>query len=726
MKSKKKKLLISLLILVSGILFNLYFSTVIHQLLSKQMIVLEIPSLIICIHSMAVSREHLLLFLCLDGFIALFSIFYYVANNKPYQSDLREITPKISTPVPAGQKQFGSAEWLTEKEKDSAFNSFTLNINDNMVKALIEQGYDDLKEIKKGWNERNEREDEGEKKQEKCSENKEQFNMEGEKGNIQGKSKDETSKRSGEFTKALLPQGGIVLGCKKYKGSEKIYFIGEDVHSLCIGATRSGKTRTVVLESIGTIALAGESMILSDPKGELYAYTYPFLERLGYEVIAIDFKNPEKSSRYNFLQPIIDAVDNNDVAKAIDATWDLTSQLVGEPKGEMIWTDGEASIIASAIMSVVYDNKDDNNRKYQNMTNVYYFISEMCKATGNTMPIIEYVKKLNPSHPAKALLAISEVAPSKTRGSFYTAALTTLRLFTNPLINSMTNVSDYNPKETGSKKRAIFIILPDEKTTYYTLASLFVSQHYIELVKSADERGGRLKNRVNFLLDEFGNFATIPDFSNKLTVGGGRGIRFNLFLQSFAQLDDKYGKEVAKTIKGNCENWIYLQADDIDTLEEISKKLGNYTVSTYSLSASQAKFSTPSSSQSINLTHRALLAADEIRLISRPYSLITSRNNPVIMYSPDLSAWEFNKMFGLGDKEHNRKVRELRQNRRKSRNITMSDMDLWGIWLYYAAKEEMGLIKQSVRDMRMQVSKIQSGYFYEESEKKGELYSDED
>lgn len=549
--------------------------------------------------------------------------------------------------MPAGQKQFGSAEWLTEKEKDSALNSFILNVNDITVKALITQGYDDLKEMKKGWNEKNEREDEEEKKQEKSFEGKEQFTMEGQKGDIQRKSKVETSKCSGEFTKAFLPQGGIVLGCKNHKGSEKIYFIGEDVHTLCIGATRSGKTRTVVLESIGTIALAGESMILSDPNGELYAYTYPFLERLGYEVIAIDFKNPEKSSRYNFLQPIIDAVDNNDVAKAIDATWDLTSQLVGEAKGERIWTDGEASIIASAIMSVVYDNKHGNNRKYQNMTNVYYFISEMCKATGNTMPIIEYVKKLNPSHPAKALLAISEVAPSKTRGSFYTAALTTLRLFTNPLINSMSNLSDYDPKETGNKKRAIFIILPDEKTTYYTLASLFVSQHYAELVKSADERGGRLKNRVNFLLDEFGNFATIPDFSNKLTVGGGRGIRFNLFLQSFAQLDDKYGKEVAKTIKGNCENWIYLQADDMETLEEISKKLGNYTVSTYSLSASHAKFSTPSISQSINLTHRALLAADEIRLISRPYSLITSRNNPSIMYSPDLSAWKFNEMFGL-------------------------------------------------------------------------------
>lgn len=713
MKSKKKKLLISLLILVSGLLFNIYFSTIMHYLLTKQMTTLSVPNLKNSIQSMAVSKKHLLLFLCLDGFTALFSIFYFVANNKPYQSDLREITSKISTPVSAGQKQFGSAEWLTEKEKDSAFNSFILNTKDSAVKALIVHGYDDLKGFEKGGEIKNE----SEKQQGKQEEFQEQITMEGEEGNIQNKS--ETTEDSTQILKTLIPQGGVVLGYKKQKGSEKIYYIGDDVHTLCIGATRSGKTRTVVLQSIGTLALSGESMILSDPKGELYEYTYPFLERLGYEVIGIDFKNPEKSSRYNFLQPVIDSVDNNDLAKAIDATWDLTSQLVGEPKGERIWTDGEASIIASSIMSVVYDNREGNNRKYQNMTNVYYFISEMCKAVGNTMPILEYVKKLSPTHPAKALLAISEVAPSKTRGSFYTAALTTLRLFTNPLINSMTNTSDYNPKETGSKKRAIFIILPDEKTTYYSLASLFVSQHYAELVKSADERGGRLKNRVNFLLDEFGNFATISDFSNKLTVGGGRGIRFNLFLQSFAQLDEKYGKEVAKTIKGNCENWIYLQADDIETLEEISKKLGNYTVSTYSLSSSHGKYSTPSSSHSINLTHRALLAADEIRLISRPSSLITSRNNPAMMYSPDLSAWEFNKMFGLGDKEHNRKLREVRQNRRKSRNITMFDMDLWGIWLYYTANEEMGLIRQSARDMRSKVSNFQTGYSYEVGEKGG-------
>nr|MDA3846934.1 type IV secretory system conjugative DNA transfer family protein [Vallitaleaceae bacterium] len=410
----------------------------------------------------------------------------------------------------------------------------------------------------------------------------------------------------------------------------------------------------------------------------------PFLEKKGYEVICIDFKNPLKSNRYNFLQPVIDAIDQDDIPKAVDATWDLTASLVPEDNhNEKIWTNGEASIIASAIMSVVYDNRNGNDRRFQNISNVYFFISEMCKVVDGTMPLSKYMKNIKASHPAKALLSISEVAPSKTRGSFYTSALTTLRLFTNPLIHQMTNISDLKLEDFGDKKQVIYMILPDEKSTYYSLASLFVNQCYMQLVKNADNRGGRLKRRINFVLDEFGNFVKIPDFASKLTVGGGRGIRFNLFLQSVMQLDEKYGKEGAGTIKSNCETWIYLQADDLNTLEEISKKLGNYTVSTYSLTSSHAKHTTPSSSHSINLTHRALLTVDEIRLISRPYSLITSRGNPVIMKAPDLAKWFFNDLFGLGDKEHNRKVREERDKKREARKSS-NEIDTWNIWEFYS------------------------------------------
>jgi type IV secretion system protein VirD4 len=159
------------------------------------------------------------------------------------------------------------------------------------------------------------------------------------------------------------------------------------------------------------------------------------------------------------------------------------------------------------------------------------------------------------------------------------------------------------------------------------------------------------------------------------------------------QLDEKYGKESAGTIKSNCETWIYLQTDDLNTLEEMSKKLGNYTVSTYSLSSSHAKHTTPSSSHSISLTHRALLTVDEIRLISRPYSLITSRNNPAIMYSPDLSEWFFNGLFGLGSKEYNRKAREYREKIREVRK-SKNEIDTWNIWEYFSEKENMKLAEK--------------------------------
>ena len=683
MCDKRKKLLIALLIFITGFIANIYFSSGLHLILSKEMRTLKLLPIEECIRSIITVKQHMVLFLCLQGFAALLGILYLAVNNKPYQSALRMITPQNKTPVPAGQKQHGSAEWLTEKEKDAVFNQAAISFNSRFIRNLISEGCSDINEIVKTDKETLEFYAKKEKQERR---EKTTIVYTASNGSVKGEDLHELEK-----PQSYLSQGGVVLGLKPMAKGEKIYFVGDDVHTLCIGATRSGKSRTVVLQSICTLGLAAESMILSDPKGELWAYTAAFLERLGYQVITIDFKNPLKSHRYNFLQPIIDAVDREDLPKAIDAAWDLTATLVGEPKGERIWTDGEASIIASAIMSVVYENRGGGNRKYQNLTNVYFFIAEMCKTVNNKMPIIEYVKGLKNGHPAKALLAISEVAPQKTRGSFYTAALTTLRLFTNPMINSMTCASDYLPRSIAEMKTALFIILPDEKTTYYTIASLFVSQHYELLVNAADDRGGRLLIRVNFMLEEFGNFATIPSFANKLTVGGGRGIRFNLFLQSFSQLNEKYDKEVTQTIKGNCQTWIYLQADDLETLEEISKKLGHYTVSTYSLSASHAKYSTPSNSHSINLTGRALLTVDEVRLISRPYSLITSRSNPAIMYSPDLSEWMFNKMLGFGDKEHNRRLREMREHRRKARTAGISEMELWNIWQFYiAACEQQG------------------------------------
>ena len=484
-------------------------------------------------------------------------------------------------------------------------------------------------------------------------------------------------------------KAGIVFGYERLSDKkEKIYCIDSNTHTIGIGATRSGKSRCLVLQSIGLLGLAGESMVITDPKGELYDNTSSYLEELGYEVRTLDFKDTRKSDRYNFLQPIIDALEKGDIQDAIDKVWDITESLMPDnEKGEPIWKNGEASIIASSIFIVSFENI--NKYKYQNLANVYRFIIEMAVYRnddgGNPYILFEklrdYLNSINQNHPAIDLLAMSEIAHAKTRSSFYTSALTTLKLFTNLNINSITSDTNINLKDIGRKKVALFIILPDEKETYYSIASLFVHQLYVSLVSQADKLGGKLRQRVNFLLEEFGNFTKIPNMSSKLTVAGSRNIRFNLFIQSFKQLEEKYGKEVASIIRYNCENWIYLQTDDMETLEELAKRLGKYTTSSYSISSNQNNGgsinTSTSSGSSVNLIARDLLSPDEIKKIKRPYLLYLSRLEPAVMYCPDISLWNFNTIFSMGDEKHNTRLRFLKNMQRENKNNDIPKVYYW-------------------------------------------------
>lgn len=179
---------------------------------------------------------------------------------------------------------------------------------------------------------------------------------------------------------------------------------------------------------------------------------------------------------------------------------------------------------------------------------------------------------------------------------------------------------------------------------------------------------------------EFGNFAAISDFQTKMTVAGGYGIRWNLFIQDFNQLMDKYGQEVAKIIQGNCHYWIYLHSQDNSTNEEISKSMGRYTTSTYSLGGSTQRYSAPSSSANIQLSERSLLNPDEVAKIQRPYQLVLSADAPAVMYSPDISKWTFNTMLGLGNKEHNTKLIDLDEKLRPERGGMSTQQNLWKPW----------------------------------------------
>lgn len=663
------KIIIIFYIAILSLLSSGFISNFIVSVLSqREEDILNIQAFLVSIRT---DKVHLNLFFLL--FILFFCLLamlsFFRRNVKHTKTEMISLTPRIEIPRPSGQKQHGSSWFTTEKEQSKYFKEVIIDKDDDLISEIISQGENDIFGVT-------------EVTQDDSTNNIEQTNKEI------------------KLIKNRSYLSGIPVGYTKKNNMEIIKVINGDFHSVIFGATRSGKSRTLVIQSIVLSVLAGDDMITSDPKGELYQYTYPFLKRMGYEDLAIDFKNPKRSIKYNFLQFIINAVEENDKSKMISVTWDFVDSLVKTSKNaDPLWSNGEKSILAAGVLQVVYDNSkiglkaqypdiseeeiielyETKHKYYQNCLNVFNYISKMSLIKPGTkkMYLSHIITALPDNHPSKLILAISEAAPDRVRGSFITSALATLRLFTDPNIADMTSSTDDRILNLDIKK-AIFIILPDNRQTFFQLSSIFVNQYYQYITDYADTLGGRLKRDFKFNLDEFGNFSAIPFFDGKITVAAGRGVHFNLYLQSKDQIVDKYGKELASIILDNCHYWIYLKSTG-DTVQMLEKAVGKYTVlstsSSSSLNHSNSISIAGSSSTSSNLMARPLLFAKEIESIERPYILVLVDGTTNLLKIPDLSKWSFNKILGLGTPEHNVKVRLYRENTREERII--GDISLW-------------------------------------------------
>ena len=142
--SAKPKLAICAIIFFAGMAANVFFSSALHNVLSGRLGTLKLPGFLEGIGSIAASRQHMLLFLCLQGFVLIIAVAFYLTNMRPYQSRLNSVTPDIQTPAAVGQLQHGSAKWLSDKEKEAAFDSFILDPNDKLIAELLRAGHDGL------------------------------------------------------------------------------------------------------------------------------------------------------------------------------------------------------------------------------------------------------------------------------------------------------------------------------------------------------------------------------------------------------------------------------------------------------------------------------------------------------------------------------------------------------------------------------------------------------
>lgn len=282
---------------------------------------------------------------------------------------------------------------------------------------------------------------------------------------------------------------------------------------------------------------------------------------------------------------------------------------------------------------------------------------------------------------------MAKIAADRTRSSFFTSALGTLRLFTNPNVAEMTSKSDLNLKDISRKKTIVYMIIPDEKKTLYPLVSILVTQMYTAQVELANENGLRLPVDTDYDLDEVGNFPMIPVLGAILSAGRSRGVRANLIIQDYQQLESKY-KEDFKNIKTNCQVKVYLKSDDPDTLKVISENLGKYTVEVTSASSSvsDGKTKQGSYSSSSSLAARSLLEPAEVKRIRSPYAVcMVTGEYPSVNVLPDLSEYRLNQIYGLGDEKHNAQLMVEREAAREEHLIP--ELQLWGIWKKYREEQ---------------------------------------
>jgi type IV secretion system protein VirD4 len=464
--------------------------------------------------------------------------------------------------------------------------------------------------------------------------------------------------------------GGIVFGSIIETNRRYSLIDSSDVNSIIVGTTRSGKTRRIVYPTMWMLSHTNESMLMTDPKGELYERAAPYLRKQGYKVKVVDFREPGWGNRWNPMQPVLDALDHGDIALANQHAWSTANMFVyqkpGSDKGggESIWKDGAESVIAALILVVALEAPQDNQK---HMYSVYKTLAELGKSRkimiGNTIQeyvaLNDYMDSLPQDHPARDAYATAALSPEKTRGSFFSNVASILRLFSDPSIRFLTAEQDHVLHDIGREKTAVFLIIPDEDKTRHPMAALYVDQTYKALVKLANGNKGRLPVRVNMILDEFGNMPPLKDFDTKLTVSLGRGIRWNLILQDFKQLDIAYGSDVATVIRGNCQNLIYLLTTDEKTAKLISERLGTYTISSEGSSYNVSK-SSVNRGGSFGLMKRDLLTAEEILKWPMDKSLIIrARLDAAVISLPDLSEYPADQDFTADDIEVERNLSKV-------------------------------------------------------------------
>ena len=270
-----------------------------------------------------------------------------------------------------------------------------------------------------------------------------------------------------------------------------------------------------------------------------------------------------------------------------------------------IWERGAKDLVLGTMLAMLEDSENPELGMTKDKFN-FYNLSKILNlkdsdGANSLKSLQDYFKGRDQLSSAVQLANQVITNAEKTTKSYMGIVTDRMGLFSDMGICFATSTNEMDLKTFADQPTAIFIKIPDEKTTRHPIATMFVSQLYKILVDVANKRGGALPREVYFILDEFGNMPKIENFETIITVARSRRIYFTLILQSYAQLTIKYGQDISATVKDNCNIHIFIASNDQNTLEEFSKRCGNISVETETTSVSKGESKDDKGSKSVNV-----------------------------------------------------------------------------------------------------------------------------
>lgn len=376
-------------------------------------------------------------------------------------------------------------------------------------------------------------------------------------------------------------KGGVPLGTNE----NSVLVDSSDSHTMVLGATGSKKSRLVIMPMVRILADAGESMVISDPKSEIYERTSGYLKQKGYNISVINLRNPALGDTWNPLYIPFHYYSLGEFDKAYEFANDIATNLcLAEIADKDPFWDYSSRDLFFGLELLLFkycqeNSKDLNCSNIANLLRLrnYLFENYYSNSKSNIIDSSSALNRyMNNDFITSSALIGTVNAPEKTQASILSTFDEKMRCFTiQPQLLNLLSSNNINLDSIGDRKTVIFVIMPDEKTTYHKLVALFIKQSYEYIIYKAQKKGnGRMPIRVNYILDEFASLPSIKDFPSMISAARSRNIRFTIVVQNKHQLLGKY-KSDAVTIQSNCNNWIFLTSRELDMLHEISILCGN-------------------------------------------------------------------------------------------------------------------------------------------------------